>query len=52
VKGFSSGPTVVKSFTNVGRQLAPLSPEEFASFIASERPKWEKGVKASGNHID
>jgi hypothetical protein len=29
-----------------------MTPDAFAAFIASERPKWREVVKASGVHID
>lgn len=45
-------PDVVAALTKVGGQPAPMSPDAFAAFIASERPKWRDVVKASGVHID
>ena len=45
-------PDVVASLTNVGGEPAPMSPDQFAAFIASERPKWRDVIKASGVHID
>ncbi len=45
-------PDVVAALTKVGGQSAPMSPDVFAAFIASERPKWRDVVKASGVHID
>ena len=45
-------PDVVAVLTKVGGQPAPMSPDAFAAFIASERPKWREVVKASGVHID
>jgi tripartite-type tricarboxylate transporter receptor subunit TctC len=38
--------------TKVGGDPAPMSPDQFAAFIASERPKWRKVVDAAGVHID
>jgi hypothetical protein len=29
-----------------------MGPDQFAAFIASERPKWRDVIKASGVHID
>ncbi len=45
-------PEVVTALRNVGGEPAPSSPDAFAAFIASERPKWREVVKASGVHID
>jgi tripartite-type tricarboxylate transporter receptor subunit TctC len=45
-------PDVVKALTQVGGQPDPMTPDAFAAFIASERPKWRDVVKASGVHID
>jgi tripartite-type tricarboxylate transporter receptor subunit TctC len=45
-------PDVVDALTKVGGQPAPMTPDAFAAFIASERPKWREVVKASGVHID
>ena len=52
VKHVFQEPDVVKTLTKVGGQPAPMSPDAFAAFIASERPKWREVVKASGVHID
>jgi tripartite-type tricarboxylate transporter receptor subunit TctC len=43
---------VVATLTKVGGEPAPMSPEQFAAFIESERPKWREVIKASGEHID
>jgi tripartite-type tricarboxylate transporter receptor subunit TctC len=43
---------VVKALTQVGGLPDPMTPDAFAAFIASERPKWREVVKASGVHID
>ena len=45
-------PDVVAALTNVGGEPAPMGPDRFAAFIASERPKWRDVIKASGVHID
>ena len=45
-------PDVVKALTQVGGLPDPMTPDGFAAFIASERPKWREVVKASGVHID
>jgi tripartite-type tricarboxylate transporter receptor subunit TctC len=43
---------VVTALTKVGGEPAPMTPDAFAAFIESERPKWREVVKASGVHID
>jgi tripartite-type tricarboxylate transporter receptor subunit TctC len=45
-------PDVVTVLTKLGGEPAPMSPDQFTAFIASERPKWRDVVKASGVHID
>jgi tripartite-type tricarboxylate transporter receptor subunit TctC len=45
-------PDVVAALTKVGGEPAPMSPDAFAAFIATERPKWREVIKASGVHID
>jgi tripartite-type tricarboxylate transporter receptor subunit TctC len=52
VKHVFESPDVVKLLTKVGGQPAPMTPDAFGAFVASERPKWAKVVKASGVHID
>jgi len=52
VKRVFESPDVVKALTKVGGQPAPMTPDAFAAFVASERPKWARVVKASGVHID
>jgi tripartite-type tricarboxylate transporter receptor subunit TctC len=52
VKHVFEEPDVVTALTKVGGEPAPMSPDAFAAFIASERPKWRDVVKASGVHID
>ncbi len=45
-------PDVVTALTKVGGEPAPMTPDAFAAFIESERPKWREVVKASGVHIE
>jgi tripartite-type tricarboxylate transporter receptor subunit TctC len=45
-------PDVVKMLTQAGGLPDPMTPDAFAAFIASERPRWREVVKASGVHID
>jgi tripartite-type tricarboxylate transporter receptor subunit TctC len=45
-------PDVQASLRKVGGEPAPMTPDEFAAFIASERPKWKAVVAASGVKID
>lgn len=45
-------PDVANTLRKVGGEPAPMSPDAFAAFIASERPKWQAVVRASGVHID
>jgi tripartite-type tricarboxylate transporter receptor subunit TctC len=45
-------PEVVTALRNVGGEPAPMTPDQFAEFIRSERPKWQDVVKASGVQID
>jgi tripartite-type tricarboxylate transporter receptor subunit TctC len=52
VKHAFEEPDVVRALTQVGGQPDPMTPDAFAAFIASERPKWREVVKASGVHID
>jgi|SRR5579862_1476246 len=52
VKHVFEEPDVVKALTQVGGLPDPMTPDAFAAFIASERPKWREVVKASGVHID
>jgi tripartite-type tricarboxylate transporter receptor subunit TctC len=52
VKHVFEEPDVVAALTKVGGAPAPMTPDDFASFIATERPKWRDVVKASGVHID
>ncbi len=52
VKQVFESPDVVAALTKVGGEPAPMTPDAFSAFIASERPKWRDVVKASGVHID
>jgi len=52
VKHVFEEPDVVAALTKVGGAPAPMTPDAFAAFIATERPKWRDVVKASGVHID
>lgn len=52
VKHVFESPDVVQLLTKVGGQPEPMTPDGFAAFVASERPKWREVVKASGVHID
>jgi tripartite-type tricarboxylate transporter receptor subunit TctC len=52
VKHVFEAPDVVATLIKVGGEPAPMSPDAFAAFIASERPKWRDVVNAAGVHID
>ena len=52
VKRIFELPEVVTALKNVGGEPSPMSPDEFAQFIQSERPKWKDVVKASGVQVD
>lgn len=52
VKKVFEQPDVVAALTNVGGEPAPMSPDRFVAFIASERLKWRDVIKASGVHLD
>ncbi|HEY1363555.1 MAG TPA: tripartite tricarboxylate transporter substrate binding protein [Xanthobacteraceae bacterium] len=43
---------VGNALRNVGGEPAPMRPDEFADFIAGERPKWKEVVQAAGVQID
>lgn len=45
-------PDVASRLTKLGADPAPMSPDQFAAFIASERPKWRKVIDAADVHID
>jgi tripartite-type tricarboxylate transporter receptor subunit TctC len=52
VKRILDAPDVAAALRKVGGEPAPMSPDAFEAFIASERPKWQAVVRASGVHID
>jgi tripartite-type tricarboxylate transporter receptor subunit TctC len=52
VKRILDAPDVAAALRKVGGEPAPMDPDAFAAFIASERPKWQAVVRASGVHID
>jgi tripartite-type tricarboxylate transporter receptor subunit TctC len=43
---------VKAKFFEIGAVPAPMTPEEFAAFVAAERTKWAEVVKASGAKVD
>lgn len=45
-------PAVDAELRKVGGEPAPMTPDEFADFIRSERPRWKEVVAASGLKID
>jgi tripartite-type tricarboxylate transporter receptor subunit TctC len=45
-------PEVAAALKNVGGEPSPMSPDAFADFIRSERPKWQEVIKASGVKIE
>jgi tripartite-type tricarboxylate transporter receptor subunit TctC len=45
-------PEVRASFTKLGVDIAPTTPEELAAYIKSEIPKWAAIIKASGAKLD
>ena len=52
VKHVFEQPEVATALKNVGGEPAPMSPDAFADFIRSERPKWQEVVKASGVKLE
>jgi tripartite-type tricarboxylate transporter receptor subunit TctC len=52
VKRIFDLPEVATALRKVGGEPSPMTPEAFADFIRSERPKWREVVKASGVKID
>ena len=48
VKRILEMPETVSKLTEIGAVPSPMTPDEFTSFIASERAKWAEVVKASG----
>jgi tripartite-type tricarboxylate transporter receptor subunit TctC len=45
-------PAVRKSLTDLGVDISGSSPEEFATYIKSEIPKWAAVIEASGAHVE
>lgn len=45
-------PAVKQRYAEVGAEMRPMTPAEFASFVKSETEKWAKVVKASGAKVD
>jgi tripartite-type tricarboxylate transporter receptor subunit TctC len=45
-------PDTRRALADLGVEIAGLSPQEFAAYIASEIPKWTAVVKASGAHME
>ena len=52
VRQFLGSADVKAKFFEVGAVPAPMSPAEFAAFVAEERKKWAEVVKASGAKVD
>ena len=48
VKRIFTAPELQKNLSEIGAVASPMTPEEFAGFIASERRKWQDVVKAAG----
>ena len=51
VKRILTEPEVMKTLAGVGGEPAPMTPDEFAAYAASERAKWAKVVAAAGVRI-
>ena len=45
-------PETQKRLADLGVEVTPDSPEEFAAYIRSEIPKWTAVVKSAGVHLD
>ena len=45
-------PQVKTQLGEIGAVASPMTPEQFAEFIAGERKKWEPVVKASGAKVE
>jgi tripartite-type tricarboxylate transporter receptor subunit TctC len=45
-------PDLVKRLASLGADTAPLSPEDFRTFVRDEIAKWAKVVKESGARVD
>ena len=52
VKRVFERPDVVAQIKNVGGEPSPMTPDAFAAFVASERTKWKKVIKAANIHVD
>jgi tripartite-type tricarboxylate transporter receptor subunit TctC len=48
VKRIFEEPETKKKLQEIGAVASPMSPEDFAQFIAAERRKWQEVVKAAG----
>ena len=45
-------PDVKEKLAEIGAVASPMTPEDFAKFIDTERAKWADVVKASGAKLD
>ena len=45
-------PGVQRKLTDLGVDISPDMPEEFAAYIKSEIPKWAAVIKASGAKLE
>ena len=52
MRQFLGSADVKTKFFEIGAVPAPMSPDEFAAFVAEERKKWAEVVKASGAKVD
>ncbi len=48
VKRIFTAPDTQKALNDIGAVPSPMTPDEFTTFIAGERKKWEKVVKEAG----
>jgi tripartite-type tricarboxylate transporter receptor subunit TctC len=51
VKRIFEAPDVQKTLADIGAVASPMTPEQFAAFIAAERTKWQEVVKAAGVQV-
>jgi tripartite-type tricarboxylate transporter receptor subunit TctC len=51
VKAVFDNPEQKQKLIEIGAVASPMSPEQFAQFIAAERTKWQEVVRASGTSI-
>ena len=51
MKTVFDNPEQKKKLVEIGAVASPMTPEQFAEFIAAERKKWQEVVKASGASI-